>query len=201
MKYLKVLFDTKSRYSDFEYKMDEINIAKTWNKNGETPKEMGGINFSDEENIIRWIHNGNMICDVIVPEDSEVVRVMSSATPGGVYRANKVILTNKRMVTDDMAMEFYNKTKIPESAFPKALGGVSIMNYKNTALKILKDKVNASNIDYYLEEWNDFIDKKDRKYDSDLASLETERNAIKQEMETLKTVAKENVERTFRLFS
>ena len=28
MKYLKVLFDTKSRYSDFEYKMDEINIAE-----------------------------------------------------------------------------------------------------------------------------------------------------------------------------
>ena len=34
-----------------------------------------------------------------------------------------------------------------------------------------------------------------------LAALDTERNAIKQEMETLKTVAKENVERTFKLFS
>ena len=45
------------------------------------------------------------------------------------------------------------------------------------------------------------IDMKDRKYDSDLAALDAERNAIKQEMETLKTVAKENVERTFKLFS
>ncbi|MCM1265406.1 MAG: hypothetical protein NC200_04325 [Candidatus Gastranaerophilales bacterium] len=45
------------------------------------------------------------------------------------------------------------------------------------------------------------IDLKDRKYDTDLAALDTERNAIKQEMETLKTVAKENVERTFKLFS
>ncbi len=45
------------------------------------------------------------------------------------------------------------------------------------------------------------IDKKDRKYDSDLAALEAERNAISQEMDTLKTVAKENVERTFKLFS
>ena len=109
-----------------------------------------------------------------------MVRVMSSATPGGVYRANKVILTNKRMVTDDMAMEFYNKTKIPESAFPKALGAVSIMNYKNTALKILKDKVNASNIDYYLEEWNDFIDKKDRKDSNETVKLiDSELNKIK----------------------
>ena len=45
------------------------------------------------------------------------------------------------------------------------------------------------------------IDMKDRKFDQDLAALEAERNAIKQEMETLKTVAKENVERTFKLFS
>ncbi|MCR5265403.1 MAG: hypothetical protein K6E29_02265 [Cyanobacteria bacterium RUI128] len=45
------------------------------------------------------------------------------------------------------------------------------------------------------------IDMKDRKYDTDLAALESERNAIKAEMETLKTVAKDNVERTFKLFS
>lgn len=44
------------------------------------------------------------------------------------------------------------------------------------------------------------IDMKDRKYDTDLAALDTERNAINQEIETLKSVAKENVERTFRLF-
>ena len=45
------------------------------------------------------------------------------------------------------------------------------------------------------------IDMKDRKYDYDLAALENERNAIKQEMETLKTVSKDNVDRTFKLFS
>ena len=45
------------------------------------------------------------------------------------------------------------------------------------------------------------IDAKDRKYDTDLAALDNERNAIKSEMETLKTVAKDNVERTFKLFS
>lgn len=45
------------------------------------------------------------------------------------------------------------------------------------------------------------IDLKDSRYDTDLAAIENERNAIKQEMETLKTVAKDNVERTFKLFS
>ena len=45
------------------------------------------------------------------------------------------------------------------------------------------------------------IDLKDRRYDTQLAALDNERNAIKSEMETLKTVAKDNVERTFKLFS
>ena len=44
------------------------------------------------------------------------------------------------------------------------------------------------------------IDRKDRMYDTQLAALDSERNAIKQEIETLKTVAKDNVERTFKLF-
>ena len=45
------------------------------------------------------------------------------------------------------------------------------------------------------------IDAKDKKFDTDLAALEAERNAIKTEMETLKTVARDNVDRTFKLFS
>lgn len=45
------------------------------------------------------------------------------------------------------------------------------------------------------------IDRKDRRYDTELAKLENERSAIKEEVETLKTVAKENVDRTFKLFS
>ena len=45
------------------------------------------------------------------------------------------------------------------------------------------------------------IDMKDRRYDQDLAALDAERNAVSSEMETLKTVAKENVERTFKIFS
>ena len=45
------------------------------------------------------------------------------------------------------------------------------------------------------------INAKDKKYDVDIAALEQERNAIKTEMETLKTVAKYHVELTFKFFS
>lgn len=45
------------------------------------------------------------------------------------------------------------------------------------------------------------IDAKDKKFDTDLAALESERNAINTEMETLKTVIKDNIDMTFKLFS
>ena len=60
-----------------------------------------------------------------------------------------------------MALEFYKKSTIPEFAYYKVMASVAVMNYKNTALQIFEDKVNKDNIDVVLEEWNDFIDKKD----------------------------------------
>ena len=71
----------------------------------------------------------------------------------------------------------------------------------NTGLQEVTDEVNLRKAEAKYEADMKRIDLKDRKYDTDLAALDTERNAIKQEMDTLKTVAKDNVERTFKLFS
>lgn len=154
-KYLKVMFDNKG--ANFEYKINKINVATIWNPNTKTGREFGGFNFSDEEHILRWLHRGDTLYDVILPDDAEVIDVLESATPHGVFRSNKIIVTNPRKMNDDMALEFYKKSKIPDKSYPKSLAVVSIMNYRKTALAILKDKVNKNNIDYYLAEWNDFI--------------------------------------------
>ena len=51
-KFVKVMFGTTSgAKSDFEYKLNEINIANVWNPNTYNPKEMGGFNFSTIDNI------------------------------------------------------------------------------------------------------------------------------------------------------
>ena len=71
----------------------------------------------------------------------------------------------------------------------------------NTGLQEVTDEIELKKAEAKYEADMKRIDMKDRKYDSDLAALETERNAIKQEIDTLKTVAKDNVERTFKLFS
>ena len=71
----------------------------------------------------------------------------------------------------------------------------------NTGLQEITDEIELRKAEAKYEADMKRIDLKDRKYDTDLAALDTERNALKQEMETLKTVAKDNVERTFKLFS
>lgn len=154
-KYLKVMFE--NRGVNYEYKIDELNIATVWNPSAKSGKDFGGFNFSTEDKIIRWLHRGDTLYDVIIPDKTEVIDCVESATPHGVFRSNKIIITNPRKVTDEMALEFYKKSTIPEFAYYKALGAVSIMNYKQTALQILKDKVNKDNIDIVLEEWDDFI--------------------------------------------
>ncbi|MCR5265121.1 MAG: hypothetical protein K6E29_00830 [Cyanobacteria bacterium RUI128] len=71
----------------------------------------------------------------------------------------------------------------------------------NTGLQEVSDETLLRKAEAKYEADMRKIDMKDRKYDQDLAAIEAERNAIKSEMETLKTVAKDNVERTFKLFS
>ncbi len=151
-KYVKVMFGNKG--ADFEYKIDEVNMATHWNPNADNGKDFGGFNYATEDCILRWLHRGDTIYDVEVPEDAENVMVETATI---VYRTNKIILRNPGKVDDELALHYYKISKMPEKSYYKALAAVSIMNYKNTALQIFKDKVNKTNIDVVLSEWNDFI--------------------------------------------
>lgn len=163
-KYVKVMYGTTSgARSDFKYKINEVNISEHWNPNVEKGRDSGGFNYTTEDCILRWLHRGDTIYDVEIPEDAENIRLEGATT---IYRSNKIIISNPRKVDDELALHFYKISKIPEKSYYKALGAVSIMNYKKTAYAIFKDKVNKNNIDDVLEEWNDFIshgNKDDRK--------------------------------------
>lgn len=159
-KFIKVMFGNKG--ANYEYKIDEVNIATVWNPKAKSGKEFGGFNFSTPDKIIRFIHRGDTVYDVILPENTEVIDVVESAAPHGVFRSNKIILTNPRKITDEIAMELYKISTIPETAYYKTMGAAAIMGYDKTAKQILKDKVNENNIDEVLEEWNDFINRPDR---------------------------------------
>lgn len=157
-RYLKVMFGNKSNAngSGLEYKIGEVNIAEQWNPKGFNPKEMGGFNFSTEDKILRWLVRGDTIYDVTIPEDAEVIECLSESAPHGVFRTNKIIITNPRLVTDEMAMELYLKSNLPEKSYFKAMAGCVVRGYIRTAKRILKDKINENNIEIALSEYKDF---------------------------------------------
>lgn len=168
MKFVKVMDGLKSNAGGFEYKLNEINTTNNWNPDAENAKDFGGFNYASEECILRWLHRGTYIYDVIIPKDAQNIRLEGSTI---VYRTNKIIITNPRKVDDDLALHYYEISKIPEKSYYKALGAVSIMGYNKTANKILNDKVNINNIKEVLEEWNDFINHKGKNDRKDFSKL------------------------------
>ena len=170
-KYVRVMDGLKSNAGGFEYKLNEINVSDSWNPEAHSGKEFGGFNFTTESCILRWLHRGSTIYDVEIPKDAETVKIEGATI---LFRTNKIIVKNPRKVNDELALHYYESSNIPEKSYYKALGAVAVMNYKKTALKILKDKVNKNNINEVLEEWNEFIDhdgKNDRKDSNETVKL------------------------------
>ena len=97
MKYIKLVDGLKSNANGFEYKIGEINESETWNPTTFDPALMGGFNFSVENKILRWIHRGDTIYDVIIPEDAEIILCDEEK---GIYRSNKIIVTNPRILNN-----------------------------------------------------------------------------------------------------
>lgn len=117
------------------------------------------------------------------------------------------IISNKYFITDNYAEDSQWFSNLVENGYvllsKKDSKGIryDISVATDTALQEVTDKTLLRKAEAKYEADMKRIDMKDRKFDTDLAALDNERNAIKQEIDTLKTVAKDNVERTFRLFS
>ena len=71
----------------------------------------------------------------------------------------------------------------------------------NTGLQEVSDEIKLKKAEAKYEADMRKINQKDKKFDTEIAALESERNAISTEMDTLKNVAKDNIDRTFKLFS
>ena len=81
-KYVRVMDGLKSNAGGFDYKLDEINVAEKWDPTSLEPEKMGGFNFGTEDKILRWLHRGDTIYDVVIPDDAEVI-LCDSETFGG----------------------------------------------------------------------------------------------------------------------
>ena len=160
MKYIKLLDGIKSNANGFEYKIGEVNVANNWNPKTMEPELMGGFSFSVEDKIIRWIHRGDTVYDVEIPEDAEVIDCSGPSCPNGVFRSNKIILSNPRKLNEEMVMDFYKKSNLPQKTYYHCIVVVLHRSYLNVAKQIIKDKVNKENINDCINEFESFITEK-----------------------------------------
>lgn len=159
MKFVKLIFTKEeNKYRNyFKYKTNEINIVDNWNPNEEEYK-MGGFNFSVEEKVVRWLLRGDTLFDVIIPEGAEVYDCYNKSTPHGVFRSNKIILTNPREINDELVMELYLKSEIPDTSYFPILALCAHRGFMNTALKIYHEKVDEDTKELAIKEFKDFFE-------------------------------------------
>ena len=152
-KYVRVMDGLKSNASGEQFKLDEIIVAKTWNPKEIDPEKMGGFNFSTEDKILRYIFRGDTIYDVIIPDDAEVINVDEEK---GIYRANKIIVTNPRKITEDMVIDIYKKSTLPINRYFQCIYCLLFRKYINASKYIINDIVNEKNISEAIKEFEDF---------------------------------------------
>lgn len=160
-KYLRLMDGNKSNAGGFEIKIDEVVVADKWNPKTMDPSEMGGFNFSTDKKIIRWIHRGDTLYDVELPEDAEVIDCPSPSCPHGVFRTNKIIMKNPRELTNQMVMDFYKISELPLETYYQLLVILSeYRNYVEVAEEIIKDKINNDNINECILGFEDMVTNK-----------------------------------------
>lgn len=65
-KFVKVMYGTISgAKSDFEYKINEVNVANNWNSTAKNAEEFGGFNYTTEDSILRWLHRGDTMYSIL----------------------------------------------------------------------------------------------------------------------------------------
>ena len=170
-KYMRVMDGQKSNAGGFEYKLNLVNETDNWNPSEMDPEKMGGFNFSTEDKILRWIHRGDTIYDVIIPEDAEVILCNEEK---GVYRSNKIVVTNPRELTDEVIMDIYKKTTLSNRVLAQCLQVLLWKKRLEISKFIIKDIVNKENVDEFIFEYEKYTKKsEDFNYDelSDDAKL------------------------------
>lgn len=156
MKYVRVMDGTVSNESGLDTKINEVVVARDWDSNATERDDIKGINFSTDESILRWIRRGDTIYEVIIPEDAEVKKVPGNFTPNGLFRTNKLILTNPKELTQDVIVDLYYKMNLPERTIHDVLALLAIRSFTKAADLLISERINSNNIEEYLNDYIEF---------------------------------------------
>ncbi len=154
MKFMRVMDVLNSNASGFTFKINEVMIADNWNPLAKNPKDMGGFNYSTEDKILRWIHRGDTLYDVVIPKEAEVVKVNYAK---GIYRSNMIIVKNPRAITEDLLLKLFKKSTLKNKILYECLVTLLYRNHTDIVKKIIISKINKKNINAAIKGFEKYV--------------------------------------------
>lgn len=110
MKYLKWVFGTSvANRENKNFEIGKIINSDIWDPHNNDWDKRGGFNFTNEEGALRWMSRGDTLYEVNVPNDGEFIEVINQKTPGEIFVANKIILSNPVPISENLLEELYIK--------------------------------------------------------------------------------------------
>ena len=157
-KYVKAINTIREYEDKRRFHMNEIVVAdKKINLNAVEIEEMGGLNVSNYESVLRWLLRGDTLCDVTIPEDGHIYETVSFSTNHGAFRADKIILSNPRVIDDNLALELYKVSKLPWKSYMESLVYLTTQGFSKTCNIIVEEKINKKNVKKALEIYKNYF--------------------------------------------
>ena len=165
-RYVRVMDKDVSNASGKKFNVGEVTESSEWDPNATTLDTIKGINFSTEGSIIRWLRRGDTLYDVELPPDAQVIKCPGTFTPDGIFRTNKIIVKNPVPLTEDVVMDLYKKSDIPDKTYHDVLAILAIRGFEKVCMQLINDRVNKDTIDDFLKDyiWFGENDIKDNNY-------------------------------------
>ncbi len=159
--YVKAIKMKKGYEDGRSFPLNEIIVAdKKINLRAEDKDELGGINVSNYENVIRWIIRGDTLCDVTIPDDGNIYETVHTATNHGTFRADKIILSNPRIIDDELALDLYKRSNLPWKSYIQILSYISTLDFRKTCDMIVKDRINKDNAQEAIEIFDNYLERR-----------------------------------------
>ena len=84
------------------------------------------------------------------------VKVPGNFTPDGLFRTNKLILTNPQKLTQEVVLDLYNKMNLPDRTIPDVLALLAIRGFTKAADRLIEEKINNENMDEFINNYIEF---------------------------------------------
>ena len=77
----------------------------------------------------------------------------------GIYRSNKIIVSNPKKITDDLVMDLYKKTTLSNKILADCLVTLIWKDRIKISKYIINDRVNKNNVDEFYTEFMNYSSK------------------------------------------